>query len=352
MSFLNEEVARAKSREMIRDMLTYRRPHKAKSEKRFADKFLSPLGVVRDGIGNHIKRIGDSPVMWSSHVDTVHSKGGRQRVTIRGGVAALAHNSKSNCLGADCAAGIWLMSEMIRREIPGLYVFHRGEECGGIGSTFISNETPQLLDGIKYVIALDRAGFDDVITHQSGERGCSDDFAEALAAALGGQFAPDPTGTFTDSANYVSQIPECTNVSVGYENQHTAIEMLDTTFLIDLLEKLCALDVSSLPYVRDPSISEYDAWHDYRYDLGYSGAWTNFDKPVYDGAPTQYVSPVNGSDSISALDPLTEMLDAIKLHPEAAAELLISYGISVDEIWTSVFDQTGIVPVDKFKIPF
>ena len=30
-------------------------------------------------------------------------------------------------------------------------------------------------------------------------------------------YATDPTGIFTDTANFVDIIPECTNISCGYE---------------------------------------------------------------------------------------------------------------------------------------
>jgi hypothetical protein len=50
----------------------------------------------------------------------------------------------------------------------------------------------------------------------------------------------DPTGVFTDSANFIDLIPECTNISVGYFNEHTHQEMENMTFL----EKLCKASVA------------------------------------------------------------------------------------------------------------
>ena len=235
----------------LMDMLTYRRPCESKTETAFIKRFLLPLGVRRDDAGKLIKRIGGAPVLWSSHFDTVHRTAGRQGVCEAGGMVRLAKRAQSNCLGADDDAGVWLMSEMIRAGVEGLYVLHFGEEVGGIGSCHISMETPELLDGIQMAIALDRKGYDSVITHQ-GERCCSDEFAAALGDALGLGMVPDDTGLFTDTANYVTLVPECTNLSVGYEGAHGRKEVLDAHFLVGLRDRLVKLDCAALPVLRDP----------------------------------------------------------------------------------------------------
>jgi hypothetical protein len=43
---------------------------------------------------------------------------------------------------------------------------------------------------------------------------------------------------FTDSANFTELIPECTNVSVGYFNEHTHDELQNITYL-EKLAKAC-----------------------------------------------------------------------------------------------------------------
>lgn len=281
-------------RALLLDMMTHRRPHGSKSEKAFSRQYLDPLGCRADGFGNRILRIGTAPVMWSSHVDTVHRAGGTQLLRVQDGTVSLhrgskSSGSKSNCLGADDTAGIWLMVEMIRRGVEGLYVFHRGEEVGGLGSSFIADKTPELLRGIDFAIALDRKGYDSVITHQGG-RCCSDKFAGELSRQLGMGFKPDDTGLFTDTANYTGLVSECTNLSVGYHMQHGPREWQDITFLEELLEALCTLDVSALPVCRDPGEPDDDWWLDY------------------------------GSDS----DTLVSLVED---HPEVAADLLEQLGV-------------------------
>lgn len=247
--------------QLLLEMLTYCRPAHTETVEAFCRKFLDGIpGVWADKAGNRIIRIGDAPVLWSSHTDTVHDKEGSQKIMYGGGIASLADGSDSSCLGADDTAGIWLMVQMIRRNVPGLYIFHAAEEVGGIGSGYIASRTPELLDGIKYAIALDRKGNNSVITHQGG-RCCSDAFADALADQLGGKFYADDTGLFTDTANYTGIIPECTNISVGYYNAHTSKEYLDVSFLVNLLTKLCNIDFDRLPVKRSVKDKDYsDFW--------------------------------------------------------------------------------------------
>lgn len=234
-------------------MLQYARPHMSREEGQFVQRFVLPLGAEIDGFGNCIKRIGTAPVMWSCHTDTVDQKGGRRSVRVKkdGGAVSL-ESKKEDCLGADDAVGVWLMGEMIMAEVPGLYIFHAAEEIGGKGSAWIAKETPNLLKDIKYAIALDRKGYHSVITHQFGRRCCSDEFAAGLAAQLLSGYEPDPTGLFTDTANYKGLIGECTNISVGYHNAHSNKEWLNLTFLAELREVLLRIDISKLPYVRKP----------------------------------------------------------------------------------------------------
>lgn len=244
-------------------MLSYRRPAWSKTERRFIDTFLRPLGVREDAFGNLIKTVGDAPpeILWSSHTDTVHSIGGTQRLSIAGD--KVRADGASNCLGADCTTGVWLMVEMIRADIPGLYIFHREEEMGGVGSDNIARKTPELLIGIKAAIAFDRKGTGSVITHQAGGRCCSDAFAQSLSDVLSGLPCPlraDSGGTFTDTANYVDLVGECTNISVGYRNQHTKGEEQDLAFALALRDALLSADLSQLVYRRFPGEVDACAW--------------------------------------------------------------------------------------------
>lgn len=285
-------------------MLTVKRPHASASEADFIDRYLNPLGVAPDSFGNLILRIGDDPhLLWSSHTDTCHRRPGTQRIVFDGNIVSIDNPEISNCLGADCTAGVWLMTEMIKARIPGLYVFHRGEERGGLGSSWIAQNTPTLLTGIRAAIAFDRRGTHSIITHQRGARSCSEAFANSFGAALGLDHKPDPTGTFTDTANYTHLVGECSNLSIGYEDEHTAHETLDVTYLLRVRDAILGADLQHLVFARAPGEAEedpYDAWVSSR------------TQPWYRPSRTLY--------------------DLVHDHPAAVADFLEHHGISTREV--------------------
>jgi peptidase M28-like protein len=233
-------------------MLQFSRPHGSQTEWDFIRRFVLPLDVWIDKFGNCIKQIGTAPILWSCHTDTVHKRQGKFPVCVDKGIVSLTPHSHQRCLGADDAAGVWLMAELIRADVPGLYIFHAAEEVGGLGSAHIAEKNKVLLNGIMCAIALDRRGKTSIITHQMGRRCCSQEFAASLANQLPKGYVSDPTGSFTDTANYVDLVGECTNLSVGYERAHSPYETLDLVFLAKLSEYLRRLDVGRLAFTRKP----------------------------------------------------------------------------------------------------
>lgn len=250
------------------DILRLRRPEGSKTEEEFVAHFLGCIpGMMKDGYGNHFIVVGDNPTtMWSCHTDTVSREGGNQNIQWEGDVLKLHNGKPGQSLGADDGAGIWLMLEMLKVSKPGLYIFHRAEECGGLGSEYFAKNHKDELTNIKRAIAFDRKGTNSVITKQRWSRTCSDVFGKALADELnktpGMKYSIDDGGVFTDTANYDDQIPECTNLSAGYYNEHGPKETLDVAHLFRLREAVLSIDFEALPTERDPS--EIDT------DYGYS----------------------------------------------------------------------------------
>lgn len=239
----------------LRDMLSYHRPDGSKPQQLFCHRFLEPLGAKPDPFNNYLLRIGDAPILWSSHHDTIH-RSPAILAPERSGNLFLAPPGAS-CLGADCSTGIWIMAQMIRRRVPGLYIFHAAEEIGGIGSRSITSITPEILSDIQFAIAFDRQGTSDIISHQLGFRCASDDFISSLQSSLGLPLHP-AHGTFTDTANYTSIIPECTNISIGYANQHTASESQNISWAFQLLEAILSADFTKLVIGQKPAEEQED----------------------------------------------------------------------------------------------
>ena len=92
-----------------------------------------------------------------------------------------------------------------------------------------------------------------------------------MAAELnksGLSYKKDDGGVYTDSAEFVDIIPECTNVSVGYYKEHTFDERQDIKHLADLAEACLRVDWESLPTERDPSKSDYKSYGSKDYGYG------------------------------------------------------------------------------------
>lgn len=245
--------------DILKHTLSIKRSHESPEEAEFAAYLLQqvlPLGKLEfvDGMGNFAVSVGASDTLFTCHTDTVHRAGGVNFFTEKDGFL-LADGAP---LGADDGAGIAILYHMMKHKVPGTYLFCRAEEVGGQGSQYIADTNPLWLKQFKRAIAFDRKGTSDVITHQ-GSRCASDSFGMALSLALseahdGLLYAPSAYGVFTDTANFTYLIPECTNVSVGYYNEHSQNEKLDLHHLQKLADAVIKVDWEALPTER--SITE------------------------------------------------------------------------------------------------
>jgi hypothetical protein len=270
--------------ERLLDILTWKRSWQSPSEKEFLDTYIATIpNVQTDCERNYWVRIGEgSRTAFSCHTDTVHRDEGRQGILYLEELNIICKDQTKagdgECLGADDGVGIWIMLNMIDAEIPGLYIFHRGEECGGIGSGYIATHNPALLKDIDRIVAFDRRGQTDIITHQAGGRCCSDEFAWALSNELVTCFdelvlLPSDRGLYTDTAEYTHIVPECTNLSVGYMYEHTNKEELDVGFATMLMQACMAVNWEGLPTVREP----VDEWA-YGNKLAANNGWNSVNK--------------------------------------------------------------------------
>jgi len=210
--------------------------------------YLNKYNFSKDFYGNYFKIIGHSPnVMFNAHLDTYCT-------TIKNVNIVEQENfimtDGSTILGADDKAGVSIILYMIENKIPGIYYLFVEEEYGCIGSSKVADKYSGNMTNIDCCISFDRMGYDSVITHQRGEKTCSDEFADSLAKELnkGGDFnyKKDRNGNMSDSLSFVDEIKECTNISVGYWNQHTTKEIQNISFLEKLCVKMCEIDYSKL----------------------------------------------------------------------------------------------------------
>ena len=207
-----------------------------------------PEGIKQDSANNYYLEIGNSRSMFTAHLDTVSDYGIQavNQIIEETPVGKIVKTDGNSILGADDKTGVLLLLYMIEKQIPGLYYFFVGEECGRIGSKDIAYSNPEFFTPYRNCISFDRRGYSSVITHQSGDRTCSDVFAttvaEDLSELVGGAFSPDANGSFTDSYSFNHLIENCTNISVGYFRAHTYSEYQDITFLEKLCDAVCHID--------------------------------------------------------------------------------------------------------------
>ena len=232
-------------------------------------------GLQTDEFGNLFIKIGESDVMFTSHLDTATSA--LSQVTHVFEENIIKTDGKS-ILGADDKAGVTVMLYMIKNKIPGLYYFFLGEEVGCIGSKKVAEvQKKEKIEGINKVISFDRRGTSSIITHQTSRRCCSEAFGEALSKQLNDvestfTYKNDDTGVLTDSVQFISIYPECTNISVGYYSEHTFSERQDIDHLTKLAEACLKVDWTSLPVERDFTKTEYKTYTS-TYGGYYGGGW-------------------------------------------------------------------------------
>ena len=301
------------------DMLSYMRPEGSKHQSKFCNRYLMPIFGKPDEFGNYVRIVGDSPrIAFMAHHDTVHAKSGRQTVTIEGDFA----KTTTDCLGADCTTGIYIMISMIEAGIEGVYVVHAAEEVGCIGSRALVASQPEWMYNLDAAISFDRKGYTSVITHQMGMRTCSKEFADSLADQLDLGMTCDDTGSYTDSNEYKNDVPECTNLSVGYFNQHTSKESQDLVFLETLVDALINTDWSKLVIKRKAGETEGKVYKD-KWSDSY---WKDDD----------YFFPFSAKQTEDY-----DMLQLLKNYPDEIVSLLQDHGYTTTDLIDEIQKASG-----------
>lgn len=322
--------------DVLFDAVSTKRPSNSLSEAAFVARLVKRLPVsMIDEAGNiyvDLRELSSPPSrsMFTCHTDTVHSSEGPNKYAIEGDFAVAVGAP----LGADDGAGIALLCHMIENKVPGLYVMFRSEESGGVGSRFLAENHIALLEQFDRAIAFDRRGVSSVITHQ-GSRCCSDKFGEALAEALSTDdllYATDPTGVFTDTANFTEHISCCTNISCGYEKEHSDKERLNVKHLKMLAAQIIKVDWEALPVVRSTIV---EPSHDWRGSSSWDANWMKRVNGVYDDTPLRSLA----ANTKEAKELSADLKQALELS-ESGYHSELSYLLSKE--------HTTKVRIDKF----
>lgn len=182
---------------------------------------------------------GNIPVMLVAHLDTVFSKPPTKIYYDR-----KAHIIWSpQGLGADDRAGIFSIIQILLRGYKPYILFTTEEETGGIGANAFIHYFQKCPFDLKYIIELDRQGDLDCVFYNC----MNEDFQNYVESF---NFISD-WGTFTDISIICPQWKIAgVNLSVGYENEHSVIETLNTNSMWQTINKVCKMldDIDNSPY--------------------------------------------------------------------------------------------------------
>jgi len=244
---------------------------------------LFPKGMKTDVHGNYFIKVGESKTMFCGHMDTYCYEYKQVFHVIDGDIIK---TDGSTTLGGDDKAGIVIMIYMINAGIPGLYYFFRGEEgvtspTGTWGSKQALKTYEDIFKTYEKCVAFDRRGTTSVITQQMYSFCCSDEFAGTLVDEFkknGLNYDEDPTGMWCDSGVFMDLIPECTNISVGYKDEHTFHEEQDIAHLEKLVQACLNINWEKLPVKRDPTEVKSIG----RYNFDTKNSWDrDYDRDYY-----------------------------------------------------------------------
>ena len=249
------------------DILSYRRQHNSPGIEAFKSEYFEGFDTLKNEKGEDIAYTFNnsdaslsSSVLWSCHIDTMHRgepEKLRQEVFVDMEGTAFV-DASCQCLGADDGAGVFMLLEMAKAGVPGQYIWNFAEEVGCLGSKQVERLFPDWLSTFTHAIAFDRRDNHSIITHQMGERMCSDEMALHFSNLLNMGHELDPTGSYTDTAQWSELVPECVNFSIGYSSEHSSSETCDIGYVMRLKDAICAVTDWNLPVVRDPAVKDYE----------------------------------------------------------------------------------------------
>jgi hypothetical protein len=91
-----------------------------------------------------------------------------------------------------------------------------------------------------------------------------------MADLLGMGYILDDGGIYTDTAEYTHIISECSNVSIGYQSEHSHKETLDINHVLKLRDKMISIQWDQIDLTKERKPQEKISKWDYYYpnDIG------------------------------------------------------------------------------------
>ena len=193
---------------------------------------------------DYLVAIGDIPIALVAHMDTVYKTP----------VSNLYYDQRKGVLwspegiGADDRAGIFAIIKILQSGLRPCVIFTTDEEQGGLGAMTLALEDCPI-EGLKYMIELDRRGTNDCVFYDCY---CPEfvDYVESFGFC-------ERYGSFSDISFLMPEWQVCgVNPSVGYEDEHSYSETLHIGPLFDTIRKVKQmLKDTDIPYFKYDEVS-------------------------------------------------------------------------------------------------
>lgn len=208
---LFEQIVKMNEVSLLKTMNTYL--------KRFYNKVI----YTKD----YVYAIGDIPITLVAHVDTVFKE--RPEDVFYDRVKNVLWSPQG--LGADDRAGVFAIINIVKSGLRPHIIFTTGEEMGGLGARVLTYIEPKPFAEMKYIIQLDRRGKDDCIFYE-----CDNVKFIEYIKSFGFH---EEYGSFSDISELCPTWKIAgVNLSIGYENEHSLIEILYIDYFLSTVEKV------------------------------------------------------------------------------------------------------------------
>lgn len=214
------------------------------------------IGILSSHLKKHYDKVittkeyviakGDIPIALVAHLDTVFDKH-------RGFNKELFYDPYRGVLfcpdgaGFDDKAGVYAILQIIKSGLRPSIIFTTDEETGGGGATRLAKENCPL-DGLKYIIELDRHGSNDCVFYN-----CYNPKFTEYIEAFG---FIEKIGSFSDISILCPAWKICgVNLSIGYQDEHTYSEILWVNDMFSTIAKVIKmLQVENIPHFEFQSL--------------------------------------------------------------------------------------------------
>lgn len=176
----------------------------------------------------YIVAVGDIPVALVAHLDTVFAAPPQDIYYDRLKNVMWSPDG----LGADDRAGVYAITQIIKRGLRPTIILTTDEEKGTLGAAALVKENPTpMVDELKYIIQLDRRGSVDCVFYD-----CDNPEFEEYVESFGFLTA---FGTFSDISTICPVWKVAgVNLSIGYVNEHSYAEVLHINHMMATIDKV------------------------------------------------------------------------------------------------------------------